>query len=220
MFHWLKNHFIPHEGNQHHPHILRTEALVFLLGLAIFAEVAFLLAVFVVLPQSGFLALITPDALVRSVNVTRTDTQKPKLAVNTLLERAAQLKANDMAAKSYFAHTSPAGITPWYWLHQVGYHYSSAGENLAVDFIDSNDVHQAWMNSPSHRANILNAGYTEIGIATATGRYQEHETIFVVQFFGKPRASTIGITRASAATPIPTPVQVRPSPVVVAPSDT
>src|SRR3989344_9385295 len=201
MLRWLKNHFIPHEGNQHHPHILRTEAIVFLLGLAIFAEVAFLLAVFVVLPQSGFLALITPNALVRSVNATRTDTQKPKLAVNPLLEWAAQLKANDMAAKSYFAHTSPAGITPWYWLDQVGYHYSSAGENLAVDFIDSSDVHQAWMNSPTHRANILNAGYTEIGIATAMGTYQGHETIFVVQFFGKSRASTIGITRTSATTP-------------------
>ncbi len=201
MFRWLKNHFIPHEGNQHHPHILRTEAVVFLLGLAIFAEMAFLLAVFVVFPQTGFLALIAPDALVRSANAARQDTQELALSVSPLLQQAAQLKADDMAANGYFAHTSPAGITPWYWLGQVGYRYSSAGENLAVDFIDSSDVHRAWMNSPGHRANILNAGYTEIGIATATGTYQGHETIFAVQFFGKPAQA--GKPRVSV---IPTPL--------------
>ncbi|MEK7583160.1 MAG: CAP domain-containing protein [Patescibacteria group bacterium] len=173
-----------------HAHLLRTEVMVFLLGLAIFAEIAFLAAVFVVLPESGFLALIAPDALTRSANAARQDTQSPVLITNPLLTKAAQLKANDMATKSYFAHTSPAGVTPWYWLDQVGYRYSSAGENLAVDFIDSSDVHQAWMNSPGHRANILNAGYTEIGIATATGIYKGHETVFAVQFFGKPRNTT------------------------------
>lgn len=203
MFHWLKNHFIPHKGNDHHPHILRTEAIVFLLGLAIFTEVAFLLAVFVVLPQSGFLALITPSVLVNAANATRHDTKESTLATNTLLKRAAQLKANDMATKGYFAHTSPAGITPWHWLDAVGYRYTTAGENLAVDFIDSSDVHQAWMNSPSHRANILNGSYTEIGIATATGTYQGHTTVFVVQFFGAPRTST--------STPSSLPKAVAPS---------
>ena len=196
MFSWLKNHFIPHDGNQHHPHILRTEAVVFLLGLAIFAEMAFLLAVFVVLPQTGFLALIAPQVLVQSANTARQETKNKTLTVNPLLTRAAQLKANDMATKGYFAHTSPSGVTPWYWLSQAGYRYSTAGENLAVDFIDSSDVHRAWMDSPSHRANILNAGYTEIGIATATGTYKGYETIFVVQFLGlpaqagKPRTAT------------------------------
>src|SRR3989344_6080233 len=186
---------------QWHEHLVRTEVMVFLLGVAIFAEIAFLAAVFVVLPQSGFLAMIAPDALVRSANTARQDAKNKILAANPLLTRAAQLKANDMAAKGYFAHTSPSGVTPWQWLDRVGYQYSAAGENLAVDFIDSSDVHQAWMNSPTHRANILNAGYTEIGIATATGKYQGHETIFVAQFFGKSRASTIGITRTSATTP-------------------
>ncbi len=187
---------------QWHAHLLRTEAIVFLLGLAIFTEVAFLLAVFVVLPQSGFLAFITPSVLIQSANGARQKTHERTLIINPVLEKAAQLKANDMATKGYFAHTSPSGVTPWHWLDQVGYRYRTAGENLAVDFIDSSDVHQAWMNSPGHRANILNTAYTEIGIATATGRYQGHETIFVVQFFGKPVATAAKLRRSGIAAPV------------------
>ena len=60
----------------------------------------------------------------------------------------------DMAEKSYFAHTSPEGLTPWYWITLAGYRFSLAGENLAIDFTESEDVENAWMNSPAHRASI------------------------------------------------------------------
>jgi hypothetical protein len=96
------------------------------------------------------------------------------------------MKADDMAAKSYFAHTSPEGIDPWYWFNQAGYKFTYAGENLAVDFSDSSAVNTAWMNSPTHRANLLDQHYTEIGIATADGMYQGHMTTFVVEEFGTP----------------------------------
>ncbi len=62
------------------------------------------------------------------------------LAVNPVLERAAQAKADDMAAKSYFSHNSPDGVTPWFWLNQAGYVFTYAGENLAANFSDSIDV--------------------------------------------------------------------------------
>lgn len=206
MFSWLKDHFIPHRGNQHHPHILRTEALAFLLAVIVFTEGAFLIST-LVLPKTSVFSLILPNILVDKANADRQSSSEQTLTVNLLLQQAAQLKANDMAAKGYFAHTSPAGVTPWYWLDHVGYRYTSAGENLAVNFFDSADVHTAWMNSPGHRANILNGTYSEIGIALARGKYQGSETTFVVEFFGKPKAPVVVPVAAvkPAATPRPTP---------------
>lgn len=187
MFRWLKNHFIPHSGNDRHPHLLRTEATIFLLAIVIIIEVAFLASTIVLPSGTSFFSLILPQALVQSANADRGADGLGTLTAHQLLEQSAALKAQDMASKGYFAHTSPEGRTPWYWLERVGYSYASAGENLAVNFIDSSDVHSAWMNSPSHRANIMNAGYTEIGIATATGMYKGNEAVFVVQYFGKPK---------------------------------
>lgn len=187
MLAWLKKYFVPHNDNQHHPHMLRTEALVFFLSVVFITETAFLVGTSVILPQSGLFSLILPSALVQSANSDRQVASAPQLTTNPLLERAAQLKAQDMATYGYFAHTSPQGVTPWYWLEKAGYRYTTAGENLAVNFLDSRDVHTAWMASPGHRANILNGAYTQIGIGTAVGMYKGFQTTFVVEFFGKPK---------------------------------
>ncbi len=109
-----------------------------------------------------------------------------ELTVSPTLTAIAQAKANDMAQNGYFAHTSPEGKSPWYWFKQGGYVFNFAGENLAVDFSDSADVERAWMNSPTHRANILNNKFTEIGVATAVGTLDGRQTTFVVQEFGTP----------------------------------
>lgn len=109
------------------------------------------------------------------------------LKINEALRKAAQAKAQDMAEKSYFAHNSPDGKNPWYWIDQTGYTYKSAGENLAVNFDYSKDVVDAWMNSPTHRANIVKAKYQEIGIGIAEGFYQGRPTVFVVQMFATPK---------------------------------
>jgi hypothetical protein len=107
-----------------------------------------------------------------------------------------------MAAGGYFAHTSPSGATPWSWLDQVGYFYEEAGENLAVNFSDSADIDNAWMNSLSHKENILRKNFTEIGIATAKGIYKDRETIFVVQFFGRPaKVKAKPVAKAQATPP-------------------
>ena len=78
------------------------------------------------------------------------------LQSNGLLSQAAQAKANDMLAHDYFAHTSPSGQTPWQWITNTGYDYEYAGENLAIDFYTAQSLQEAWMNSPTHRANIMN----------------------------------------------------------------
>lgn len=185
--HKLKNHFIPHKGNGHEPHFLRHKSLTIILLLIIILEVSFLFDIFVVFKKESFLATVLPSVLTNLTNNARTQNGLPILTENEFLKKSAQLKAEDMAKKSYFAHTSPEGITPWYWLTKTGYKYSYAGENLAVNFFESEDVAKAWMASPTHRANIVRKEFTEIGIATAKGIYQGHEAVFVVQFFGKPQ---------------------------------
>jgi hypothetical protein len=137
------------------------------------------------------LAAVVSATLVGMTNSDRSANNLDGLTVSPLLTEAAQEKANDMAAKGYFAHVSPDGKNSWYWFQQVGYQFIYAGENLAVNFSDSADVETAWMNSPEHRANILDGNFTQIGIATAQGVYEGYPTTFVVQMFGTPAPTTV-----------------------------
>lgn len=183
---WLKKYFIPYLGNDHKPYFLRLKTSVIVLSAILFIEILFLIQILVIFPNTNFFASILPSVLVDLTNENRQNNNCPLLIVNPLLEKAAALKAQDMAEKSYFSHTSPDGYAPWHWLEQVGYAYIYAGENLAVNFSDSKDIETAWMNSPGHRQNIENPNFTQIGIASARGVYQGRETIFVVQLFGTP----------------------------------
>ena len=187
----------------------------------------------VLIRQGGGAAVIT--AIIADLtNTDRRANSVHELHLNPTLTTIAQLKANDMAEKSYFAHTSPEGKSPWYWFKQGNYQFTFAGENLAVDFSDSADVERAWMNSPTHRSNILNDKFTEIGVATAVGTLNGRQTTFVVQMFGTPahkdELQDIGtpteITKTSKPTdiaiavvskkPTPTKTAVAPSKAVVA----
>ncbi len=122
------------------------------------------------------------------------------LKENAILNEAAKQKADDMAMYGYFAHTSPEGKTPWYWLDLVGYKYDYAGENLAINFSDTEDVTTAWMKSPTHRANIIKRQYTEMGSAIATGTYQGRESTFIVQVYANPRKE-IAVAKATDTDP-------------------
>ena len=114
----------------------------------------------------------------------------PALIENELLDRDAQMKLDDMFAKQYFEHVSPTGIGPADLAKTAGYAYVIVGENLALgDFESDQALVTAWMNSPGHRANILNAHYQEIGVAVGKGTYEGHETWMAVQSFGMPLSS-------------------------------
>ncbi len=189
MFYWLKNHFIPHSGNEHRPHILRASSIRNIVAVLILVEViTFILPTFTHMNTTGggMDAAVISAVLDDLTNDERIAQNLPTLVVNPILNEAAEMKANDMATKGYFAHTSPEGKTPWYWLGQVGYKYQYAGENLAINFTDSKDVTVAWMNSPTHRANIVKGNYTEIGTGVATGIYEGRESIFVAQVYANP----------------------------------
>lgn len=140
-----------------------------------------------VLPRVGFdWAAILPAVVATLTNSQRATDNLSELNVDPLLTKAAQAKAEDMAKKSYFSHVSPDGTLPWFWILKEGYLFRYAGENLAVNFEESEDVVDAWMASPSHRINIMKPQYTDIGIGTATGTYMGETAVFVVQMFGTP----------------------------------
>lgn len=186
---------VPHERNSFRPYLLRTTGVIaalFIFAVFAFGSVAYKLA----LTQSDYLASVLPSVLVDLANQDRAVNALGSLTVDPLLVKAAQLKANDMAAKGYFAHISPDGKEPWYWFNEAGYSFVYAGENLAVNFDDSAAVNTAWMNSPTHRANILGSHYTQIGIATAQGLYEGKTATFVVEEFGSPALTAAQATQA------------------------
>lgn len=186
-----KKYFIPHKENDYKPHFFATTSIFFFSGVIVVTFIFSLLQYVAISSGNNLLASVISSTLVDITNEDRVASGKGTLAMNPVLVRAAQAKADDMAAKSYFAHISPEGVTPWHWFEQAGYTFSYAGENLAVNFSDSIDVGEAWMNSPGHRANILNGHFTEIGIATSQGFYEGVPTTFVVQLFGKPAVAQV-----------------------------
>ena len=189
MLNWLKKHFIPHEENDHQPHFLRIKNIRTIIIIVFVMELGVLSLPFlpaINLSNNSYLASVLPAVLDDLTNQNRKSQNLSVLTINPVLNKVAELKAKDMAEKSYFAHVSPEGKQPWYWFNLVGYKYSYAGENLAVDFTDSEDVTYAWMNSPTHKANIMKNSYTEMGTGVATGTWNGRPTIFVAQVFAKP----------------------------------
>ena len=124
----------------------------------------------------------TAEDVFVAVNRQRAAFNLPPLQRDLKLTAAAESKAADMAAKNYFSHNAPDGETPWQFIEAAGYDYQAAGENLAINFNTADGVVAGWMNSPGHRANILNKNFTQMGIALA----EEKTGALVVQEFGKP----------------------------------
>lgn len=135
------------------------------------------------------LAAVNAAEVVTLTNAERTDDGIPALQRNALLDQAAQMKAQDMAAKGYYAHVSPDGVTPMYWVDKAGYKYLIIGENLVVNRTDAEQVVDAFMGSPGHKANILRKDFTEIGVGVANGVYKGKDATFTVQIFAAPYPS-------------------------------
>lgn len=184
----LRDHLLPHEGNGFKPLLFTAAGVGSVILVLLLVQAAYFVQTRIVFKETDFLASVLPGVLATLTNKDRADNGIAALVEDANLSRAAQMKADDMAAKGYFSHVDPEGRQPWYWFDKAGYDYTYAGENLAVNFTDSEDVEEAWMNSPAHHANIVKAQYTRIGIGVAQGTYQGKETTFVVQFFATPRA--------------------------------
>jgi len=122
--------------------------------------------------------------VIQLVNESRTKQGISVLEENKILDQIAQDKLNDMIKNDYFAHTSPQGVNPWEWFSKNKYDYKYAGENLAIGFSEVEDQHKAWMESETHRKNILNDKFQEIGVAVGAGEIHGQLSIIVVQEFG------------------------------------
>jgi hypothetical protein len=155
----------------------------------------------------GFTSSVTIDEVVRATNEKRVAAGLKPLVYNEKLADAARRKAANMFSENYWAHNSPSGKSPWTWFKDAGYTYVFAGENLAKDFGDTNRMMSAWMASPTHKENIVNPKYSEIGIAVVPGSLQGNDTVLVVQLFGAPATGTIAA--APAAKKIPQVAQVK-----------
>ena len=142
------------------------------------------------LPPGSFPAAVLPGAVFSLTNSERTDEGVAPLTRNSKLDRAAQMKAEDMAEKGYYAHVSPEGLTPMHWVDRAGYSYLMVGENLVVNRDSAREVVDAFMGSSGHRTNILRSDFTEIGVGVAQGTYKNKDATFIVQIFAKPRAFT------------------------------
>lgn len=159
----------------------------------------------------GISSQIDPQEIVRLTNQQRVKNGLPPLRFSPILAAAAMNKGKNMFAENYWAHVSPSGKDPWYWIDKTGYVYTVAGENLAKDFLDPESVVSAWMASPTHRANILNEKYREIGVAVLRGTLKGFQTTLVVQMFATPKPQTKLGWKTSSLSPEEKPL---PSPAV------
>lgn len=110
--------------------------------------------------------------VIRLVNEIRANNGLTPLTYDWQLSRVARIKSQDMKDNRYFAHNSPVYGTPFEMIKSFGISYRSAGENIAKGYATPQAVVNGWMNSSGHRANILNASYTHIGVGyVADGNY-------------------------------------------------
>lgn len=182
----------PKKTNNHKPRLLHVEGLLVLTGIVVMSLLAVTSASrpHGALPAIlGFSTSIQADQVVSSTNAVRQQNGLSSLRVNTQLVAAALSKGNNMCAEQYWAHVSPKGLTPWVFMKNAGYKYSVAGENLARDFADTSTMVGAWMASPTHKANILNTKYSEIGVAVIQCSLLGSDTAVVVQMFGTQQVS-------------------------------
>ncbi|HET8884714.1 MAG TPA: CAP domain-containing protein [Candidatus Saccharimonadales bacterium] len=189
---------VPHKSNQYRPHLIRRYGLV-----AIFVGVIGLQLGYNVTTTGTVLgdkASITVAALLNGTNDARRSHNLNDIQLNQQLNQAAYLKANDMFAQQYWAHTAPDGTEPWKWFAQAGYDYARAGENLAKNFYTAESATQAWLNSPEHRANILEPGYKDVGFAVVSGNLDDKPATIVVALYGQPATEGVAGVQSTVAT--------------------
>jgi uncharacterized protein YkwD len=130
---------------------------------------------------------ISIDGIIYYTNIERRKAGLAPLIKNTKLVTSATVKVDDMFTNQYFEHTSLSGKTAVDLVEKTGYIFQIVGENLALGVFDSNQaLVQAWMNSPEHKANILNPKYTEMGASVGIGNYKGQREWLAVQHFAKP----------------------------------
>lgn len=170
---------------------------------------------------------VSQAGLLQATNSQRSTAGAGALTLNSKLSQAAQAKANDMTTRDYWSHNTPDGEEPWVFIIDTGYSYLKAGENLAYGFATSNDTVTGWMNSPTHKANMLDVDYSEVGFgyANSSDFNSAGEETVVVAMYGKPQVlaatpATAPATPAAAAPATPAPKEPAPASATPTPAST
>lgn len=189
LHHHIKLTFVPHKLNQYRPHLVRRYGLLLLVLLVGGTQIYY--SVNKDRSILGAKSSLTTASLLSKSNHERAARNLPPLQIDKKLTEAATLKAKNMLDQQYWAHTAPDGTEPWDWFAKAGYNYAYAGENLAKDFTSADSATTAWMASPTHRANILEKNYSDVGFAVANGELDGKPTTLVVAMYGK--TATAGV---------------------------
>ncbi len=180
----FKDYFVPHRGNGHHPKILRKKQLLIVLILAVLMKASLVTYLFFLYPNNGKMSEDIQRDVYVLLNKERESAGLKPLLLNHSLYYSAEAKALDMISNNYFAHEGLDGKMPWDWVSRKDYPYLYIGENLGMNFASAESVHRALMNSPSHKKNIMNEKYTDIGLIVTRGNLNGKETNILVQIFG------------------------------------
>ena len=180
--------FLPHKETHKKAHLISWHGLLIYILLFMLLQVGFSIFAQIKPGVLGIDAKIDQKKIIELTNLERQKAGLPPVTENLSLDTAATAKAVNMFQENYWAHFAPSGKTPWDFMQGAGYKFSYAGENLAKNFYTSEDVVNAWVASPSHKENIVNSKYREIGIAVVDGVLNGQKTTLVVQMFGTTQA--------------------------------
>lgn len=187
----LVDFFIPTKNNNYHPHALSQRRLFFYGFSALLMKLVLVLTI-IILPLEAYLApgLASKEIkkIIELTNQLRQNLKVAPLVESEVLDQAAYEKAQDMLTRQYFAHLSPDNEGIAYWLAKEKYNFLVSGENLAMGYPDSADIVNAWMKSETHYRNLIDPDYSEIGVGSAIGLFENEETTFVAQFFANPES--------------------------------
>lgn len=156
----------------------------------------FLLVGAFLLPEIVRASAISDENIINITNKVRQEEGLNNLSANQLLSKAAYDKADAIFRDQVFQHD--IGDKRFSkWVKEAGYQYESVGENLAIDFVSSEGAMDAWLSSPSHKKNILNPKFQEIGVAVKEDSFEGRDSLLIVQIFGTPSSKTVAGTDES-----------------------
>ncbi|MFH1564427.1 MAG: CAP domain-containing protein [bacterium] len=211
-----KDGLIPTAENDYCPKILHSKSLSAIVALLIMFKVFITLFLFIIYPNFVYLSTDIYHQIIELANKTRIEEGVPPLKVNPILEKAAKDKAQDMLLNQYFAHDTSDGKKPWQWIDKKEYDYTNAGENLAMNFTSAEVAHLALLASATHKKNIVNPKFNDIGVAVLIGEMNGKKTMVMVEMFGKERDVNQEIKKTSGgrfggvAEPVPATGEVPP----------
>jgi uncharacterized protein YkwD len=216
----LRDWFLPQNETHQKAHLLSWHGLVIFILTFILIHTSFQIIGYSKPGILGTTSSITEQQVIALTNSERAKLGLGSVSENPALDQAAKAKAANMFSENYWAHFAPSGKSPWDFMKSSGYTFTYAGENLAKNFSKSDDVVVAWMNSPSHRENIVNPKYKDIGIAVEDGILNGQQTTLVVQMFGTTdnlavlpdikTASTVSHALTDISNVAPAQTQVKP----------